>query len=59
MLGGGLAAILVAFLMIGPVAINLPSSVFGAVLILFFAGGGAWLIYQAAAPGLSTRRRDA
>jgi hypothetical protein len=48
MLIAGLAAILVALLMIGPVAINLPDSAFGVVLILLLASGGVWLIYKAA-----------
>jgi ABC-type microcin C transport system permease subunit YejB len=46
MIVGGLAAIALALLMIIPVGANLPASAFGVVLILIFAGGGAWIVYR-------------
>ena len=46
MIVGGMAAIALAGLMILPVGVNLPESAFGAILIVFFAAGGVWLIYK-------------
>lgn len=48
MIVGGLAAILLGLLIIGPVGINLPDSWIGIVLVLLLVGSGVWLIYKAA-----------
>ena len=46
MIVGGLAAVLLALLMVLPVAVNLPDSAFGAVLAVGFAAGGITLMYR-------------
>lgn len=42
----GLSALLLAALMVLPVAVNLPASWFGALLALVFVAGGAALVYR-------------